>query len=101
LISPEKNIIGVPINEYHYYDYYYDDAEESEDDYVSYSNVSKYMFFSYNDGKFELLGEIKCNGDLTTLERAIYIGNYVYALSENTFVAADMKTLKETDRIKF
>ena len=101
LISPEKNIIGVPINEYHYYDYYYDDAEESEDDYASYSNVSKYMFFSYNDGNFELIGELKCNGDLTTLERAIYIGNYVYALSENTFVAADMKTLKETDRIKF
>ncbi|MBP3762030.1 MAG: beta-propeller domain-containing protein [Ruminococcus sp.] len=100
LIAPEKNIIGVPIHEYRYY--YYDDVEDAEyeEDYMD-GEISKYMFFSYGDGEFNLIGELKMAVGQNNLNRAIYIGKYVYALSDHTFISADIETLKETDRVEF
>lgn len=97
LIAPEKNLIGVPvtIESYGYYDI---DAE------TEFNNVAKYMFFEYTDGEFVLRGEISStenNAWITGFSRAIYIGDYVYALSGEKFISADIETITECDRVDF
>lgn len=95
LIAPEKNLIGIPvvIENYAYYD------TESE-----INNTSKYMFFEYNDGEFTLKGEISNIENTPWVSgfcRAVYIGDYVYALAGDKFVSADIETITECDRIDF
>ncbi len=93
LIAPEKNLIGVPITRttYNYGDDYQTDT------------VTKYMFFSYEDGEFTLRGELSVElGDsYDSLNRAVYIGDYVYAANSSTFVSADIDTITEIDRVDF
>lgn len=98
LIAPEKNLIGVPvaITEYDY------------DDYDYRSNVSEFMFFSYEDGGFTLRGVLSMdrmsmdrNDSYDYFRRAVYIGDYLYAASNNTFVSADIETITEIDRVDF
>lgn len=92
LIAPEKNIIGVPLSIY--------DCNSNED-------TSKYMFFSYENGEFIPKGEIaktidySDKSDLSYYDRAIYIGNYVYVVSANKFVSADIDTITITDEVNF
>ena len=100
LIAPEKNLIGVPIS-YTKYSY--------TDDLKDYIYQTRYEFFSYEDGKFVHRGDI--SSDVITdmyygwqtpvFDRAVYIGDYIYALSADKFVAAEMKTLNITDELKF
>lgn len=95
LIAPEKNIIGVPVvSEKNYYGY---------DTYDELNSVSKYMFFSYDNGEFTLKGEIsKTYGPWdNNFSRALYIGDYVYAVSGDSFVSADIETITECDRVDF
>ncbi|MDE6780876.1 MAG: beta-propeller domain-containing protein [Ruminococcus sp.] len=97
LIAPEKNLIGVPvtIEKYHYYNI----DEETE-----FNNVAKYMFFEYTDGEFVLRGEISStenNAWIDGFSRAIYIGDYVYALAGDKFISADIETITECDRVDF
>lgn len=92
LIAPEKNLIGVPVNCEKY----------SDSDYtVEYS----YIFFSYEDGKFVNKGTISSSwsksGGGSIYDRAIYIGDYVYVLSADSFTGADIATITETDTIEF
>lgn len=101
LIAPEKNIIGVPviIENYGYYDTYEDEVLEE----TQFNSVSKYMFFSYDNGEFTLKGEISKTDNSwdNNFSRAVYIGNYVYAISGNSFVSADIETITECDRVDF
>lgn len=93
LIAPEKNLVGFPVDcEY----YGSDDLWHDE---------SKYMFFSYDNGEFTFKGELTTGSSTdfgnANLNRAIYIGDYVYALSGDMFIAADIETLTVTDKIEF
>lgn len=92
MIAPEKNLIGVPVM-----------CESYSGDY-SESSCS-YIFFSYEDGSFVQKGSISAQGDNfgkgEMFNRALYIGDYVYALSEGLFVSADIETITECDSIEF
>ena len=103
LIAPEKNLIGIPIEE----------TIENYDDNNGWraSITSQYVFFSFEDGKFVEKGNISDNWNnsddepyfynKTGFERAVYIGDYVYALSNSKFVAAAIDTLEVTDELVF
>lgn len=98
LIAPEKNLIGIPVSVY----------EWNYDDNYSSSDTSKYMFFSYENGEFVPKGEIakiidyfNDSYDSSFYDRTVYIGNYVYVLSENKFVSADIETITVTDEVNF
>ncbi|MDE5936457.1 MAG: beta-propeller domain-containing protein, partial [Ruminococcus sp.] len=90
LIAPEKNLIGIPVY-----------ISEWTENYDNWNYTSKYMFFSYENGEFISKGEIAENADNISFDRAIYIGGYVYAVSANKFVSADMETITVTDEINF
>lgn len=95
LIAPEKNIIGIPVIFENYA--YYDVGTEI-------TNTSKYMFFEYNNNEFIFKGEISYIEDsawVSGFSRAVYIGDYVYALSADKFISADMETITQCDRIDF
>ncbi len=95
LIAPEKNIIGIPVIFENYA--YYDIGTEI-------TNTSKYMFFEYNNNEFIFKGEISYIEDsawVSGFSRAVYIGDYVYALSADKFISADMETITQCDRIDF
>ncbi|MDE6664703.1 MAG: beta-propeller domain-containing protein, partial [Ruminococcus sp.] len=65
---------------------------------------SKYMFFEYSDGEFKLKGEIsKSEYDSWNnyFNRALYIGDYLYTVSGDRFVSADIETITEYDRVDF
>lgn len=97
LIAPEKNLIGVPVT-IEKYGYFNVDAE------TEFNNTAKYMFFEYNDGEFTLKGEISTdenNAWIEGFDRAVYIGDYVYALSGDKFISADIETITECDTVYF
>ncbi len=90
LIAPNKNLIGVPVTVETYSPEYHFTAD------------SKYMFFSYENGEFVFKGELSM-GDINGYggSRAVYIGDYVYAVSSDCFISADIETLTEVDRFYF
>ena len=97
LIAPEKNLIGVPVivESYAYYDVDYD---------TEWHNTTKYMFFSYDGGEFKLKGEISSAENtawVNGFNRAVYVGDYVYALSADKFISADIETITECDAVYF
>lgn len=97
LIAPEKNLIGIPVIVENYA--YYDVDNETE-----WNNIAKYMFFSYEDGEFTLRGEISSPENTAWVEgfnRAVYVGDYVYALSADKFISADIETITECDVVYF
>lgn len=89
LIAPEKNLIGFPIQGY---------ARDT------YETTYKYVFFSYEDGEFVCRGEVLDKFDnerLTCADRALYIGDYVYVLSGEKFISADIDTMEVIDTVSF
>lgn len=94
MIAPEKNLIAVPIcrNEYNY------GSDSSYD-----RNEYYYVFFSYENGEFVQRGTIEPDTDSsdTGFNRAIYIGDYVYVVVNNTITAADIETFTVTDSVTF
>ena len=96
LIAPEKNLIGIPVTIENYIDY----DSESE-----LSCESKYMFFSYDNNEFTLKGEISYIENnawvVDGFNRAVYIGDYVYALSADKFISADIESITECDSVYF
>lgn len=102
LIAPEKNLIGVPVE---YSRYAFSDGGKM----AEYTERSQYVFFSYENGGFVLKGDItnilnESNEylfDTVPFNRAVYIGDYVYALSSKKFVAADINTIGITDELDF
>lgn len=87
LIAPKKNLIGVPV---------------TVEEYNHITPDCKYMFFSYENGGFTFKGELSL-GDNSGYggSRAVYIGDYVYAVSKGCFISADIETLTEVDRFYF
>ena len=95
LIAPEKNLIGVPIL-HDFRDEYHETLE------------TRYDFFSFEDGKFVFKGSISADcgtqlekWNISHFDRAVFIGDYVYALSSGRFVAADINTIEVTDELVF
>ncbi|MDE6519830.1 MAG: beta-propeller domain-containing protein [Ruminococcus sp.] len=92
LIAPEKNLIGVPVTIYeNIYDH----------------DRIEYVFFSYENGEFIRKGAVSkdlihdYNTSTSYFDRAVYIGDYVYILSADKFVSADIETITVTDEINF
>lgn len=103
LIAPEKNLIGIPVS---VETCHYNDNEDSIYGYYSeWTYISKYVMLSYEDGGFVYRGEISIdeneNYRENLISRALYIGDYVYFLSEKEFIAADIATLSITDEAFF
>ncbi len=96
MIAPEKNLIAVPIsrNEHNY---------SSDGSYEGFRNEYYYVFFSYENGEFVQRGTIEPDTDSsdTGFNRAIYIGDYVYVVVNNTITAADIETFTVTDSVTF
>ena len=90
LIAPNKNLIGVPV------------VVNSFND-SNHSAYSKYMFFSYENGEFILEGELAFDENKydNYNDRALYIGDYVYVVSKDGFISAEIETLTEVDRFYF
>lgn len=92
MIAPEKNLIGVPV----WCENYIDDGSQA---------TGNYIFFSYKDGRFVHKGTVTAQGDSfktgSMLNRALYIGDYVYVLSEDIFISADIETITECDSVEF
>ncbi|WP_024861743.1 beta-propeller domain-containing protein [Ruminococcus flavefaciens] len=101
LIAPEKNLIGVPLSR--------DKTQYGEDYYDCENSITyQYVFFSVEDGKLVEKGIIDNTVDLNEgyynrsfFNRAIYIGDYVYALSARKIVAASIDTLEISDELEF
>lgn len=89
LISPEKNLICVPM--------------DRSDNTAS----TSYMLFSYENGEFRLKNTISDAFDpeysysYSCFDRAVYIGDYVYLLSGNRFVSAAIDTAEKKDEAVF
>ncbi|MBQ8296474.1 MAG: beta-propeller domain-containing protein [Ruminococcus sp.] len=95
LIAPEKNIIGVP--------YMYSSYDEENGG--VYTIESRYEFFSYEDGDFvgkgSIAKDITNSERASSFERAVYIGDYVYIISGDSFIAADIDTITVSDSVAF
>ncbi|MBR4626627.1 MAG: beta-propeller domain-containing protein [Ruminococcus sp.] len=97
LIAPEKNLIGFPIVKENY------DVDKATDCICE----NTYKFFSYEDGKFIPKGDITeqlfyddLRGDYFNtrgFERALYIGDYVFAVSDHSILSADIDTMTVKD----
>ncbi|HBN10395.1 MAG TPA: hypothetical protein DD392_00175 [Ruminococcus sp.] len=89
LLSRDRNIIGFPVM------------------YSEYGGkfVYSYNIFSYNDGEFSEKGVLYTSDESEyynngyDFRRGIYIGDYIYAISDREIVSADINSMNETDRI--
>lgn len=97
LISPEHNIIGFPLS-----------SESWHND--IYQLESAYVFYSFENGKFKELGIMNYAYDnqylddsfyYSAFDRALIIDDYVYALSSELFISADIENIRQTDVCKF
>lgn len=91
LIDSEKNIIGFPVTEERYYSSA--NAINSESSY--------YIFYTFKDGHFNYLNKIKNDLEYDSFNRAIIIGDYVYALSSLQFKSADIATFENIESVTF
>lgn len=97
LIAPEKNLIGVPVEREFWEENEYGDGD--------YRFESGYMFFSFEDGGFvykgEITGDVAGYNENDIFYRSVYVGDYVYILCGNKFVAANIETMEVTDEVIF
>lgn len=97
LIAPEKDLIAVPVTIEGY--------TENGDEY-NWETTDQLMIFSYADGEFTLRGTF-CgsrsvgNYYYTNIDRSVYIGDYIYALSADEFIAASLDDITVTDTVEF
>lgn len=103
MIAPEKNLIGVQMCiEKGGYEIIDDENSDWNSQYET-----GYWFFSFEDGKFVLKGQYTEPSELRSItstdlyQRAIYIGNYVYVLSGDKFIALSMDDFSVTDTAQF
>lgn len=102
-IQPEKNLVGFPVSIENY----------NNGDSKHWSIKESYMFFSYEDGKLVPRGEIANEinygdkqydidyGLRSEFMRAVYIGDYIYAVAGDGIYSADMDTITVKDSISF
>jgi len=80
LVSPEKNIIAFPYT----YSIYNPDSR-------IWSRGSVYAIFSYDkENGFTLIGEINDEENFSGFLRGLFIGDYIYAASNDKVVSADI-----------
>ena len=97
LIDPKKNIIAYPVEETIYNSVYKTQYR------------LRYRFLRFEDGKFKEIGTLyndtNNNDDdayyYSRDERAIYIGDYVYIISDNGITSADIDTITTKDKVTF
>ena len=94
LLAPEKNLICIPLN-------YNDHTYDSETDTYNYRSWSEIAFLAYENGDFTLRAELELGDYVDPVDRAVYIGDYIYALSGKKFTAIDYYSLDVTDTIEF
>ena len=92
LLDSDRNLIGFPVTDYNSY---YQNYEYP---------INSYKIFSYENGEFIEKVSISAtetydfgNGFL----RGVYIGNYMYILSNYEAVSVDLNSFEEVSRIKF
>lgn len=88
MLSRDKNIIGFPVADFN-------NGEE-----IIYS----YHVFTYNDGEFSEKGVLYASGSGYydtgyDFRRGIYIGNYIYVVSNSEIICADINSMNEIDRM--
>ncbi|MCL2633396.1 MAG: beta-propeller domain-containing protein [Oscillospiraceae bacterium] len=82
LVSPEKNIIAVP---YHYW---------------SYASTNAYAVFSYHEtAGFTLIGEIERTGKEYDFQRGLFIGEYIYIISNHKIISVKLSDFDEVREI--
>lgn len=82
LMDSEKNIIGFPA-ERSWYDKNYE-----------YTMKDYYLLFSYKNGKFQQLCKIQLKEESTEDTRGLYIGNYLYIVSQEEMQVVNLKNYK-------
>lgn len=100
MIAPNKNVIGVPVKTYTYISSYDEQDEYYDSDYFY---KGSYMYFSFDGDGFTLLGTVEneSSDSFDDLNRAVYIGNYAYAVSDDVMISCDMDNFTEIDRVEF
>ena len=103
-----KGLLAIPLSTYRYLDYEVDGRY-----YWSYDYVSKLILVSVNEttGNLSVYGSVD-HSDLYTqgennrwwneynIRRAIFMGDYVYAISSAGVTATNLTTLEETARVQ-
>jgi len=89
MIAPEKEIVGFPIN-----------YSRINDDDWEYRFEYDFLRYDEQSQEFVPIGAIDGgdqNESSSSFRRAVYVGDYVYVLSGETFIAADLDTITQTD----
>ena len=89
MIAPEKEIVGFPIN-----------YSRINDDDWEYRVEYDFLRYDEQSQEFVPVGAIKGgeqNESSSSFRRAVYVGDYVYVLSGESFIAADLDTITQTD----
>ncbi|MBQ8961553.1 MAG: beta-propeller domain-containing protein [Ruminococcus sp.] len=94
LIAPEKNLIGIPLT-------YNDNSYDEETGRYGYRSWSEVAFLAYEEGDFTLRASLDLGDYVEPVDRVIYIGDYIYALSGDKFTAIDYYSLDVTDTVEF
>lgn len=91
LIDSNKNIIAVPFECYQY-----------NNDYSESIFDMGYALYSYNNDNntFEKMGVFYGTTD-SSFERAVYINDEIYLISEDEIISVDLNTMNEIDRLEF
>ena len=95
IIDPKKNIIAFP----YYMSVYREDGDSYYNDY--------YRFFSFENGSFVEKGTLYGEYDKDEYSygsnslRALYIGDYVYIVSDNGITSADIESITRKDSLTF
>lgn len=91
LLNSDRNLIGFPVTDYN----------------PSYQNegypINYYKIFSYENGEFIEKASISAiYSDFgNQFLRGVYIGNYMYILSDNEAVSVDLNSFEEVSRTEF
>ena len=95
LVAPGRNIIGFP--------YSYSVSGEDSPNSWYYNRFTVYAVFSYDDNGFTLVGEIVIEldeNDWWEFNRGLYIGDYLYAISNNVIISANLNDFTQTQTLK-
>ncbi|MCL1903032.1 MAG: beta-propeller domain-containing protein [Oscillospiraceae bacterium] len=97
LVAPDRNLIGFP--------YSYSEYTVNDNGYSGYKRTAAYAVFTYDNDGFSLIGEISIvldENDWWEFNRGMYIGDYIYAISNGMIVSAAIgDELVKVQELKF
>ncbi|MBR6259610.1 MAG: beta-propeller domain-containing protein [Oscillospiraceae bacterium] len=88
-ISPEKNIIGFLVESY------------GQSNKWDWEYEQKYLFFSYENGKFVELGSVSLGDGWEYNARGLYIGDYIYVCSSTGIKVLNLNGLGTVKTVNF